>query len=113
MSSLSLRLPESLHEKIRELAERDDISINQFIATAVAEKAAALLTVEYLEARGQRANAKLVDRVLNRVPDVPPTVGDELPARRRLPKARCSRRVRLAKNARLGAIEGRPLCALV
>ena len=42
MSSLSLRLPESLHEKIRELAERDNISINQFIATAVAEKAAAL-----------------------------------------------------------------------
>ena len=36
MSSLSLRLPESLHQKLRELAERDDISINQFIATAVA-----------------------------------------------------------------------------
>lgn len=36
MSSLSLRLPESLHQKVRELAERDDISINQFIATAVA-----------------------------------------------------------------------------
>ena len=45
MSNLSLRLPDSLHRKIRELAERDDISINQFIATAVAEKAAALLTV--------------------------------------------------------------------
>jgi len=83
MSSLSLRLPESLHQRLRELAERDDISINQFIATAVAEKAAALLTVEYLAARGQRANAKLVDRVLSRVPDVPPIVGDELPARRR------------------------------
>ncbi len=50
MSSLSLRLPESLHQRLRELAKRDDISINQFIATAVAEKAAALLTVEYLEA---------------------------------------------------------------
>ena len=81
MSSLRLRLPESLHQKLRELAERDDISINQFIATAVAEKAAALLTVDYLEARGQRANAKLVDRVLSRVPDVPPMAGDELPTR--------------------------------
>ena len=79
MSSLSLRLPESLHQRLRELAERDDISINQFIATAVAEKAAALLTVDYLEARGQRADVKLVDRVLNRVPDVPPILGDELP----------------------------------
>jgi len=79
MSSLSLRLPESLHQKLRELAERDDISINQFIATAVAEKAAALLTVDYLEARGKRTNTKLIDRVLSRVPDVPPMTGDELP----------------------------------
>ena len=80
MSSLSVRLPESLHQRLRELAERDDISINQFIATAVAEKAAALLTVDYLTARGQRANVKLMDRLLSRVPDVPPIRGDELPA---------------------------------
>ena len=86
MSSLSLRLPESLHQKLRELAKRDDISINQFIATAVAEKAAALLTVDYLEARGQRANTKLVDRVLSRVPDVRPIAGDELPLLEPQPK---------------------------
>lgn len=51
MSNLSLRLPDSLHRKIRELAEREDVSINQFIATAAAEKAAALLTLEYIEER--------------------------------------------------------------
>jgi predicted transcriptional regulator len=82
MSSLSLRLPESLHQRLRELAKRDDVSINQFIATAVAEKASALLTAEYLEARGRQANIELVDRVLDRVPDVPPSKGDELPRRR-------------------------------
>ena len=85
MSSLSLRLPDSLHEKVRELAERDDISINQFIATAVAEKAAALLTVSYLEERGRRADPRLVDRILRRVPDVPAVPGDELPAMPRQP----------------------------
>ena len=78
MSSLSLRLPDSLHEKIRELAARDDISINQFIATAVAEKAAALLTVEYLEERGRRGSRAAFDRILARVPDVEPDPGDEL-----------------------------------
>jgi uncharacterized protein (DUF1778 family) len=88
MSSLSLRLPDSLHRKIRQLAEHDDISINQFIATAVAEKAAALLTVEYLEERGRQANPKLVDRILRRVPDVPPDPGDELPRRSRQPNKR-------------------------
>ena len=79
MSSLSLRLPDSLHEKVRELAERDDVSINQFIATAVAEKAAALLTVEYLEKRAARADETVLRRALNRVPDAAPIKGDELP----------------------------------
>ena len=78
MSSLSLRLPDSLHAKIRELAEQDDVSINQFIATAVAEKAAALLTVSYLEDRAGRADSGLFDRVLARVPDVAPPDGDEI-----------------------------------
>jgi len=85
MSSLSLRLPDSLHRNLRALAERENISINQFIATAVAEKAAALLTVEYLEQRGGRANTKVIDSLLARVPDVPPIPGDELP-RKVLPK---------------------------
>jgi predicted transcriptional regulator len=80
MSSLSVRLPDSLHDKVRELARRDDVSINQFIATAVAEKASALLTVDYLEQRAGRADPDLFDRVLRRVPDVPPLPGDELPA---------------------------------
>src|SRR2546427_10312973 len=98
MSSLSLRLPESVHEKIRELAERDDVSINQFIATAVAEKAAALMTVDYLAARGQRANTKLVDRILSSVPDVPPVTGDELPTRQPKRKRQAHRRGRVPSN---------------
>jgi hypothetical protein len=79
MSTLSLRLPASLHHKIRELSDRDEVSINQFIATAVAEKTAALLTVEYLGARGRRGSGTQFDRILGRVPNVPPMPGDELP----------------------------------
>ena len=44
MSTLSLRLPNSLHDRIRKLAEAEGVSINQFIATAAAEKMAALDT---------------------------------------------------------------------
>jgi uncharacterized protein (DUF1778 family) len=85
MSSLSLRLPDSLHDKIRELAERDNVSINQFIAVAVAEKTAALLTVDYLAERAERADEKILDRLLNRVPDRPAAPGDELPERQSKP----------------------------
>jgi hypothetical protein len=77
MSMLSLRLPESLHRKVRELAAKESVSINQFIATAVAEKMAALLTEEYLEERARRADPAAFDRILARVPDVPPMPGDE------------------------------------
>ena len=87
MSTLSVRLPASLHDKVRELAQRDEISINQFIATAAAEKAAAMLTVDYLEARGRRADPRLFDRILRRVPAAPPGPDDE-----RLPKKSARRR---------------------
>ena len=106
MSSLSLRLPESLHQKVRELAERDDISMNQFIATAVAEKAATLLTVAYLEERGRRGRVQLFDRVLARAPDVPPAPGDELPQQPRRPNeeqrptSRARRRAKSRKPSR-------------
>ncbi|PYV15915.1 MAG: toxin-antitoxin system HicB family antitoxin [Acidobacteria bacterium] len=107
MSSLSLRLPESLHRKLRELAKRDDVSINQLIATAVAEKTAALLTLEYLEERARRADPKLIDRLLSRVPDVPPVAGDELLVVRKRPnnappprsRAGTSKRRRTMKRA--------------
>ena len=88
MSSLSLRLPESLHKKIRELAQQEDVSINQFIATAVAEKTAALLTVDYLEERARRSDPKLFARLLHRVPDVPPMPGDGLPLSEEQPTKR-------------------------
>lgn len=103
MSSLSLRLPDSLHTKIRELAEQDDVSINQFIATAVAEKAAALLTVSYLEDRARRADPRLFDRVLARVPDVAAAAGDDVPAELR----QSNRRLQPAK-ARRKATPKRP-----
>lgn len=77
MSTLSLRLPDSLHNRIRELAQQDGISINQFISTAVAEKLAALMTEEYLEKRARRGSREKFLAVLAKVPDVPPEPGDE------------------------------------
>ena len=99
MSMLSLRLPESLHRMVREVAAKDSISINQFIATAVAEKMSALLTEDYLEQRARRADPSAFDRILRRVPDVPPLPGDERePA---VPEKRSSRRRRPVRRSRV------------
>ena len=80
MSSISLRLPESLHRQARELAAREDISINQLIATALAEKMSALMTSEYLSTRAARGSRKKFDRVLKKVRQTghPPLPGDEV-----------------------------------
>ena len=48
MSALSLRLPKSLHEQLREVAQEEGISVNQFVMLAVAEKVASLSAIEYL-----------------------------------------------------------------
>ena len=79
MSTLSLRLPDSLHEKVRALAAQDEISINQFIAIAVAEKMSALLTLDYLKERAARGNRAAFERALRKVPSRPPLPGDEWP----------------------------------
>lgn len=79
MSALSLRLPESLHRKLSEVAAREGISINQLISSAVAEKMSALMTEEYLNARARRASRRKFSAVLSRVPAAPPVTGDELP----------------------------------
>jgi hypothetical protein len=78
MSTLSLRLPDSLHKRVRELALQDGISINQFISSAVAEKLSALMTVEYLEERARHGSRERFLAVLSKVPDAPPDPGDEL-----------------------------------
>ncbi|HET6346721.1 MAG TPA: DUF6290 family protein [Myxococcota bacterium] len=78
MSTLSLRLPDSLHKRVRELAQQEGMSINQFISTAVAEKMAALMTVDYLEERARRGSREKFQAVLARVPDTAPEPGDEL-----------------------------------
>ncbi|HEU4641836.1 MAG TPA: toxin-antitoxin system HicB family antitoxin [Gemmatimonadaceae bacterium] len=80
MSSISLRLPESLHKQVRELAKREEISINQLIATALAEKMAALMTGEYLAERAKRGRRRKFEHVLGKVRarDAAPVEGDEL-----------------------------------
>lgn len=78
MSALSIRLPNSLHERVRELAAREGISINQLVATALAEKMAALMTADYLEARARRGSRAKFLAALARVPDVEPDPWDRL-----------------------------------
>ena len=69
MSTLSLRLPASLHKQVRELALQEGISINQFAATAIAEKLSALMTSNYLEQRAERGKRSRFEQAMAKVRD--------------------------------------------
>jgi HicB family len=76
MSVLSLRIPGSMHHKIKEIAQKDHVSINQFINSAVAEKVAAFKTEEDLAVRAKNASRSKFFNVLKKVRDVKPSDED-------------------------------------
>ncbi|MBI1993184.1 MAG: toxin-antitoxin system HicB family antitoxin [Deltaproteobacteria bacterium] len=78
MSTISLRLPDSLHKQVRKLAEKESVSINQLVTLALAEKISALLTEEYLETRAKRGSRKKFERAMAKVPKVEPEEYDRL-----------------------------------
>ena len=78
MGALSLRLPESIHRHIRDIAKAEGVSINQLISSAITEKISAIMTEEYLQKRADRANIKDMEAVLNKVSKREPMKGDEL-----------------------------------
>ena len=79
MATLSIRLPDSLHKAVRELADQDQVSINQFISYALSEKVSSLKTIDYLRERAAKANMEDFDKLLSMVPDVEPDERDRIP----------------------------------
>ena len=78
MGALSLRLPESIHRHIRDIAKAEGVSINQLISSAITEKISAIMTEKYLQKRADRANIKDMEAILNKVHSRKPLEGDEL-----------------------------------
>mgnify|MGYP001560293232 CR=1 FL=1 len=76
MSTISLQLPDSLHDRVRRLAKQESISIDQLIVLALAEKISALMTETHLRQRAKRGDRKKYHRALAKVADTPPEIKD-------------------------------------
>lgn len=72
-----LRLPKSIKAAVERIAKEEGISVNQFVATAVAEKLSALRTADYLATRAGRADLDRFRAILTRRGGAPPRDGDE------------------------------------
>lgn len=78
-STYPLKLPTSIKAAAQRLAKEDGVSLNQWIATAVAQKIGAVETAaEFLAERAKRGSLKDFDEVMRRVPSRPPMPGDEI-----------------------------------
>lgn len=78
MSTLSLRLPESLHKAAKALAKKDHISVNQLITLAIAEKISALETIGYLKKRAKHGDRSKYLKILKSAPNKKPDEQDKL-----------------------------------
>jgi hypothetical protein len=78
MSTLQLTLPQSMREQIEALAQKEGISVHEFIMLAVAEKLATLATADYLTERAKRGSREKLLAVLAKAPDVEPEDYDKL-----------------------------------
>ncbi len=80
VSNFALRLPPSLMEDVKAIASVDQMSINQFVVQAVAERVAMLRERGYLAQRAARSSPADFGRVLDKAGDDTPIPGDEIPA---------------------------------
>ena len=78
MSAISLRLPDSLHKKVKEMASKDNVSINQMITVALAEKLSALETEDYIGQRAKRGSREEYIQILRKVPNKKPDKRDRI-----------------------------------
>jgi hypothetical protein len=77
-STYPLRLPHSVKAEVERLAKADGISINQFVATAVAEKLAVMETATFFAARRDQADFAGFDRIMQRKGGEPPAPDDTI-----------------------------------
>ena len=78
MSTLNVNIPESLRRRAESLAQDDGVSLEQFIATALAEQVAVLYTDSSIRERAARGSREKFERVITKVPDVEPEAHDRL-----------------------------------
>lgn len=79
MSTLSIRLPDSLHRQLKAVAQQEGVSINQLVLTAVTREVTQLKMADLIEARGGAVSTQEFLQLLDAAPDAPPIKGDELP----------------------------------
>ncbi len=78
MAIIKADIPDFLAKLAAEAAEKENVSVDQIVALALASQLSAWKVREEMETRARRGKLENLDRILARVPDTPPQPGDEL-----------------------------------
>ncbi|MCW5981146.1 MAG: hypothetical protein KIT09_23890 [Bryobacteraceae bacterium] len=68
-------VPDDLYNKAAKVAAKDQVSVEEFVSAAVADR---LASREYIESRGRLFNREDFERALKEIPDVEPEEHDRL-----------------------------------
>jgi hypothetical protein len=79
MSMIQVQIPDSLHKSLSDLVNREGVSIDQLISSAITEKVAALMNEDYLKKRAKRGSRAKYEAILEKVPNVEPEGYDRIP----------------------------------
>ena len=79
MTKIEANVPDYLARQALAAAEREQVPIDHIVALALSAQIAAWQGSDDLQTRAKRASLEAFDRVMAKVPNVPPIPGDELP----------------------------------
>ncbi len=88
MKTIQVRLPDSIHGKVRRLANDEHMSLNQFMVTSISNEVIRHETSDFFREASARFSEEAFRDALASVPDVPAKEGDRLPQQRRVAEAR-------------------------
>ena len=86
MTKIEANVPDYLAKQAFAAAEREKVPVDQIVALALSAQLAAWKGSDDMATRAKRANLADFDRIMAKVPDVPPLPGDELPEGYQRPK---------------------------
>lgn len=80
MSKLQLRLPEAIHNKVRKIAKREKMSINQLLVNSISNEIIRYETMHFFAARANDFNEQDFLDALQEIPAVEAEEHDKMPS---------------------------------
>ncbi len=81
MKTIQVRLPDSIHGKVRQLAKEEQMSLNQFMVTSVSNEVVRHETSDFFKKAAANFCVEAFEEALQAVSDIPAEEDDLIPER--------------------------------